>query len=207
MKTVNMLLPRIVSLAALVFVAANAGATDTAIERVAVGTCANCHGPEGRSIAPQFPVLAGQHANYLVAQMHAFKEQTRADPDAIGYMWGMAAPLSDSEIAALADYYSLQHASAGSRDKPALIEHGRDIYRNGLASEGIPACVSCHGAQALGTEMYPRLAGQHAQYLLKQLQSFQRNLRDVAVMHGVAAGLKVDEMKAVAAYLQSLGGG
>src|SRR5579863_4540888 len=63
--------------------------------RIAVGTCATCHGPQGQSIQPKFPVLAGQHANYLLAQLQAFKTQTRGDPDAIGYMWGMAGPLPD----------------------------------------------------------------------------------------------------------------
>ena len=53
---------------------------------------------------------------------------------------------------------------------------------------------------------FPRLAGQHAQYLLKQLRSFQSNLRNVAVMHGVAKELQGKEMSAVAAYLESLGG-
>ena len=64
---------------------------------------------------------------------------------------------------------------------------------------------SCHGPNAAGTDDFPRLAGQHAQYLLKQLRSFQNNMRDVAIMHGVAAGLKTGEMDAVASYLQSLG--
>ena len=58
----------------------------------------------------------------------------------------------------------------------------------------------------MGTDAFPRLAGQHSQYLLKQLRSFQSNLRDVAVMHGVAESLAIGEMEAVAVYLQSLGG-
>ena len=81
--------------------------------RVAVTTCANCHGAQGRSANPKFPRLAAQHATYLVTQMKNFKSQTRGDPDALGYMWGMAAPLSDELIGALADYYSTQTAAAG----------------------------------------------------------------------------------------------
>jgi cytochrome c553 len=173
--------------------------------RVAVTTCANCHGAQGRSANPKFPRLAAQHATYLVTQMKNFKSQTRGDPDALGYMWGMAAPLSDELIGALADYYSTQTAAAGESSDPALVARGRDIYENGVASEGIPPCASCHGPNAAGTDDFPRLAGQHAQYLLKQLRSFQNNMRDVAIMHGVAAGLKTGEMDAVASYLQSLG--
>src|ERR1700693_6325416 len=84
-----------------------------AAERVAIGTCATCHGPQGHSLSPKFPVLAGQHAAYLVAQLQAFKAQTRGDPDALGYMWGMAAPLDDEMIEALAGYYSAQAPGRG----------------------------------------------------------------------------------------------
>jgi cytochrome c553 len=176
-----------------------------AARHVAVSTCATCHGPRGRSIAPKFPVLAGQHATYLVAQLKGFKAQSRGDPDALGYMWGMAAPLGDDMIGALAAYYSTQTPGRGERSDAAEIAHGADIYANGMAAEGIPPCISCHGPGAVGTDDFPRLAGQHAQYLLKQLRSFQNNLRNVAVMHGVAQGLQGRDMHAVAAYLESLG--
>lgn len=177
-----------------------------AAQRVAVTTCATCHGPQGRSSTPKFPVLAGQHASYLVAQMKAFKAQTRGDPDALGYMWGMAAPLDDGLIEALAAYYSAQKAGPGRGSEAATVARGAEIFTNGITAEGIPPCISCHGANAAGTDDFPRLAGQHAQYLLKQLHSFQSNLRNVAVMHGVAQELKTPEMTAVAAYLQSLSG-
>ncbi|MGH8143642.1 MAG: c-type cytochrome [Steroidobacteraceae bacterium] len=176
-----------------------------AAERVAVGTCANCHGWRGHSIQPKFPVLSGQQANYLLAQLHAFKSQTRGDPDALGYMWGMAAPLTDSMMAALADYFSRQTPWAGYRQNPQLIARGEQIYQRGDAANGIPPCAVCHGPKAAGTDMYPRLAGQHVQYLMSQLRSFQNNLRDVAVMHGVAQGLKVSDMRAASAYVESLG--
>lgn len=177
-----------------------------AAQHVAVTTCATCHGPQGRSLSPKFPVLAGQHASYLIAQMKAFKAQTRGDPDALGYMWGMAAPLDDAMIEALAAYYAAQSPGPGRHGDAATIARGADIFSKGIAAEGIPPCISCHGANAAGTDDFPRLAGQHAQYLLKQLRSFQNNLRNVAVMHGVASELKTPEMSAVAAYLQSLSG-
>jgi len=180
-------------------------ATRLAAERVAVGTCANCHGWRGHSVQPKVPVLAGQHPGYLLAQLKAFKSQTRGDPDALGYMWGMAGPLEDSMMAALADYYSRQTPWAGDRGDPRLTARGEQIYQHGDAAEGIPPCAACHGANAAGTDLYPRLAGQHVQYLMKQLRSFQNNLRDVAIMHGVARGLKIQDMRAVSVYLQSLG--
>jgi cytochrome c553 len=188
---------------------ANAQDTDAAnraaAERVAIGTCATCHGPQGHSYSPKFPVLSGQHAKYLVAQLQAFKAQTRGDPDALGYMWGMAAPLGDEQMAALADYYSRQIPVAGPTGAAALITRGKDIYQNGDSAAGVPPCAACHGAAAAGTDDYPRLAGQHVQYLIKQLRSFQNNMRNVAVMHGVAKGLQLGDIEAVATYLQSLG--
>jgi cytochrome c553 len=180
--------------------------TRLAANHVAVMSCANCHGPQGRSYSPKFPVLAGQHAGYLAAQLKAFKAQTRGDPDALGYMWGMSAALDEDMIVALADYYSRQTPASGRGRDTAAIARGKEIYANGVAAEGIPPCATCHGPNAAGTDEFPRLAGQHAQYLLKQLRSFQSNLRNVAVMHGVAKELQITEMKSVAAYLESLGG-
>jgi len=198
------------AVAVLLFAQAGLGADEVSAEarlaaqHVAVMTCATCHGPQGRSIVPKFPALAGQHPKYLAAQLQAFKAQTRGDPDALGYMWGMAAPLNDEMIAALAAYYGAQSPGGGSASDAGAIARGADIYANGVAAEGIPPCIACHGPGAVGTDEYPRLAGQHAQYLLKQLRSFQNNMRNVAVMHGVAQDLKSSEMESVAAYLQSL---
>jgi cytochrome c553 len=177
-----------------------------AARQAAVTTCATCHGPQGRSVVPKFPTLAGQHQNYLAAQLKAFKDQTRGDPDALGYMWGMAAPLDDEMIEALAGYYSAQVPGRGRVRDAAEVARGAEIYASGVAAEGIPPCIACHGPGAAGTDESPRLAGQHAQYLLKQLRSFQSNLRNVAVMHGVAKELQAKEMSAVATYLESLGG-
>jgi cytochrome c553 len=170
---------------------------------IAVGTCGTCHGPTGVSEQPKYPRLAGQNANYLAAQLKAFRSQSRGDADAIGYMWGMSATLEDGTIDALAQYYAAQRAGAGRAGDPALVARGREIYDKGVTAVGVPACAACHGPDAHGMGDYPRLAGQHAQYVMKQLGSFQSNMRNVAVMHGVAQGLKVEEMGAVAAYLEA----
>ena len=180
-------------------------ASREAAQRIAVGTCATCHGPQGHSLSPKFPVLAGQDAKYIVAQLQAFKAQTRGDADALGYMWGMAAPLSDQTMVGLADYYSRQTPIAGPKGDLSLIARGQDIYQHGAVADGVPPCVACHGAGAVGVDPNPRLAGQHVQYLMKQLRSFQNNMRNIAVMHGVALKLQDGDMEAVATYLQSLG--
>jgi cytochrome c553 len=173
-------------------------------EDMAIGVCGTCHGADGNSTNPMFPRLAGQHAGYLVRQLKSFKEQTRGDPYAIAYMWGMASGLSDEMIDALAQYYARQKTGPGKTHDPATIARGRDIFEHGLPSQGVPACALCHGPDALGNDQFPRLAGQHAEYILKQLASFQSNMRNIAVMHGVALNLRTPEMQAVADYLESL---
>ncbi len=177
-------------------------ATKAYAEKIAVTVCGTCHGPRGNSTQPKFPRLAGQNAHYLSAQLKAFHDQTRGDPDAVGYMWGMAGELDDATIDALGGYYAQQapeHSAAG-RDA-ALVARGRELFEHGIQSEGVPACSTCHGPDAHGLQEFPRLAGQHAQYVLKQLASFQSNMRNVAIMHGIAQNLPLTEMQAVAAYL------
>lgn len=169
-----------------------------------VQTCGACHGVHGRSVSPTFPNLAAQTAPYIELQLHAFKDQTRADPDAQAYMWGMASPLSDATITGLAAYFSQQPAAAGSGGNASPIAQGKQIFLEGVPARRIPACASCHGAHAEGNGPFPRLAGQHAPYLLKQLLVIQSVLRTAPVMHGVIKDLNRDQMQAVVAYLESI---
>jgi cytochrome c553 len=170
----------------------------------AIVTCGACHGLNGRSVAPTFPNLAAQTAPYIELQLHAFKDQTRADPDAQAYMWGMAAQLNDASINGLAAYFSKQSAADGKSGNATLIAQGKQIFLEGVPGRQIPACASCHGAQAQGNGPFPRLAGQHAPYLLKQLLVIQSVLRTAPVMHGVIKDLTRDQMQAVVAYLESV---
>jgi len=176
-----------------------------AARELAATTCATCHGPSGRNSSPAFPNLAAQTAPYLQAQLQAFRDQTRADPDALAYMWGMASQLNDAMIEAIAAYYSAQRAAAGKIEDEKLIPEGRRVFELGVTAQGIPACSTCHGAQAHGNSNFPRLAGQHAAYLVKQMLVIQNALRAAPVMHGVIQNLSREQMRAVAAYLQSIG--
>lgn len=177
--------------------------TRVAAQHIAITVCGTCHGPTGNSVQPKFPRLAGQNANYLAAQLKAFRSQTRGDPDAVGYMWGMASQLDDATIAALAAYYAAQKAEPSASGPSAAVSRGREIYEHGVAAQGVPACSSCHGPDAHGLQDFPRLAGQHGQYVLKQLGSFQSNMRNVAIMHGVAQNLNLEDMDAVTAFLEA----
>lgn len=168
-----------------------------------IETCGTCHGVNGRSTAPTFPNLAAQTAPYIELQLHAFKDQTRADPDAQAYMWGMASQLSDSMIAALAAYFASQPAAPGKAGNAALVAQGKRLFEEGVPARQIPPCASCHGADAQGMNTFPRLAGQHASYLMKQLLVIQSVLRTAPVMHGVVKDLTKQQMESVVAYLES----
>jgi cytochrome c553 len=176
-----------------------------AAARLAATTCSTCHGTDGRNSSPAFPNLAAQTAAYLEAQLQAFRDQTRADPDAQAYMWGMAAQLNDPLIKAIAAHYSAKRAAAGVSGDAKLMARGKVIFQQGVLDQGIPACATCHGDQAQGNGAFPRLAGQHAPYLLKQMLVIQNALRAAPVMHGVIKQLSRDQMLEVASYLESIG--
>jgi|HubBroStandDraft_4_1064222.scaffolds.fasta_scaffold301551_2 cytochrome c553 len=169
-----------------------------------IETCGTCHGINGRSVSPTFPNLAGQTAPYIELQLHAFKDQSRGDPDAQAYMWGMASPLSDTMISALAAYFAAQPPAKGTPGNAALIAQGKTLFEQGVPARQIPPCASCHGANAAGLATFPRLAGQHAPYLLRQLLVIQSVLRTAPVMHGVIKDLTRDQMQAVVVYLESI---
>lgn len=199
------------ALVAGLFLCASAWAQDVTPEvqqaaaRLAATTCSTCHGTDGRNTAPAFPNLAAQTATYLEAQLQAFRDQTRADPDAQAYMWGMAAQLNDPLIKAIAAHYSAKRAADGVSGDAKLTARGKIIFQQGVPEQGIPACATCHGDQAQGNGAFPRLAGQHAPYLLKQMLVIQNALRAAPVMHGVIKQLSRDQMLAVASYLESIG--
>ena len=172
--------------------------------KATIENCATCHGVKGRSVSPTFPNLAAQQAPYLELQLKAFKDQSRADPDAQAYMWGMASQLSDASISALAGYYSAQPAGPVRGGNSALIAQGKHVFEEGVPARQIPPCATCHGAHAEGNAVFPRLAGQHAPYLFKQLLVIQSVLRTAPVMHGVIKDLTKDQMQAVVAYLESI---
>ena len=199
-----------IALSTLAYFGGAASGADVAAERDdaalknAVQTCVTCHGVNGRSVSPTFPNLAAQTAPYIEAQLKAFKDQSRSDPDAQAYMWGMASQLSDAMIGKLAAYFEKQPGAPGKSGNSALMVSGKKVFEEGLPTQKIPPCATCHGDHAQGQASFPRLAGQHAPYLLKQLLVIQNALRNAPVMHGVVKDLTRDQMLAVAAYLESI---
>jgi cytochrome c553 len=168
-------------------------------------TCAACHGPDGNSLNPDWPSLAGQHASYIIKQLQAFKSGARQNV----LMSGQAMGLSDQDMADLAAFYAGQKPARRTAD-PALVETGEQIFRGGNKETGAPACLACHGPDGLGniTAAWPTVAGQHAAYTAAQLLAYRAGQRstdgDTQIMRNVAARLTDDEIKAVASYIQGL---
>jgi cytochrome c553 len=189
----------------LVTFGASAGTPVPPEPDLVANTCSQCHGDRGISTAPLFPNLAAQDKDYLIAQLHNFRDHKRGDAHAQAYMWGMAGPLSDDVIDDIAAYFAALPPAKGSADlDSAEVADGKKIFDNGIDSENVPACSACHGADAAGTATIPRLAGQHREYLATQILAFRTNERDNPVMHGNVEHMTDDQIRAVAAYLASL---
>ncbi|MEK7893050.1 c-type cytochrome [Burkholderia contaminans] len=171
---------------------------------IALQVCSNCHGATGVSVSPMFPKLAGQRKEYLVDQLTDFKHHVRADPNAKRYMWGFT-HLTDAQIDEIADYFSGQPPVLGASDDHALLDAGKAIFVSGLPDKGVSACVGCHGQHGEGMSRFPRLAGQHADYVLKQLRVFRETDTRPrgAVMKSVCANMSEQDMRAVAAYVEA----
>ena len=169
--------------------------------------CSLCHGVRGVSESPNFPNLAAQQPAYLVAQLTEFRGHSRQDPEGFEYMWGVTRRLTDGQIAGIAAYYAAQPpAHQRPEGDPVQVEDGRKLFTQGASDRGIPACTSCHGDQGQGLATFPRLAGQHADYITKQLLVFKRTDQrpDGNVMKVVAHGLTRADIANAAAFLQSL---
>jgi cytochrome c553 len=169
-------------------------------------TCAACHGADGNSVTPDWPMLAGQHASYIVRQLQAFKDGERTDVT----MKPFADLLSDQDMLDVAAYFEAQTPTPKGAD-PALVSLGQQIYRGGVPARGVAACIACHGPDGSGNPLaaYPRVSGQHSAYVTKQLNAYASGDRrsDVDVnqmMRNVAGQLFEDEIRALASYVQGL---
>jgi cytochrome c553 len=172
-------------------------------EEKAVNLCSTCHGPRGISTSPEFPILAAQRRGYLESQLEAFRAKTREEKIAHDFMWGIAGDLDDHMIDSIARYYAAQPPAPGKPGDPTLIAKGKQLFEQGVPDRSIPACTTCHGADAAGVADFPRLAGQHAKYVVKQIEYIQSLVRKAPVMHGIVKDMTPAEMQAVAVYVQS----
>lgn len=170
--------------------------------------CISCHGADGLGQpAAGFPRLAGLNAAYLAKQLHDFKSGARNNP----VMKPMAASMTDSEITAVAGYFAGLPAPTKPVEKSAdakLVQKGEEIATKGVWSRDVPACFQCHGPGGEGVGAhFPAIVGQSATYITNQITAWKSGARTndpIGLMKNVAAKLKDDEVKAVAAYLSTL---
>ena len=169
-------------------------------------TCTACHGPEGNSVSPLWPNIAGQNASYLLAQLKAFKDGSRVDP----LMSSQAMILTDEDMANLAVYFESLPGAAQAVANEKLIDRGEALYRGGNQDDKVSACLACHGPSGRGNPAakYPALQGQHAAYTAKQLSAYADGERTTDgkthMMRDIAANLDKDDIAALSSYVQGL---
>jgi len=171
-------------------------------------TCFMCHSEHGNNPDLAFvPRLAAQTSTYIEEQLKAFRDGSRADPPATMYMWPITQKLTESEIKAAAEWFASQPPPTPFAKNAALDAQGKQIFEKGVLKADVPACSSCHGAEAAGNSIFPRLAGQTPQYLLSQLRYFKSGARNdtrADIMKPIASHLTEAQMNAVAHYLSTL---
>jgi cytochrome c553 len=185
----------------------SAGATKAA-------TCTACHGLNGNSVNPEWPVLAGQNAAYLRDQITRFREGKRSNP----LMQPMVQNLTNQDVADLAAFFSTQTPTGNEAD-PSFWKAGEKLYRGGDAGRGIPACMACHGPVGRGipAAAIPALQTQHSVYTIKQLNDYAAEMRytkdaegkpqagaNAQMMNVIASRLSPEDRRNVASYIQGI---
>lgn len=170
-------------------------------------TCMACHGPDGNSLQGMWPKIAGQHAKYLRAQLVAFKKGEKGGRYNAS-MAPMVANLSDQDMADLAAFYASQKTTI-EKANPKILALGERIYRGGNLKTKVAACIACHGPKGSGNgpAMFPRIGGQHSQYIVTQLKAYKDGTRKTGnsfIMADIAKRMSLEEMQAVANYCSAL---
>jgi len=179
---------------------------DATAGQAKAAACGACHGMDGNSTDPQYPKLAGQSEQYIVHQLENFKSGKRQNP----IMLGMATPLSEQDMHDIGAYFASKTALPGVADQ-ALVEHGQQLFREGDAKRGIPACMACHSIDGRGNPgaMYPQLESQHAQYVQATLKAWHDGTSwgtdaHSQIMPAIAQKLSSDDIAALASYVEGL---
>jgi cytochrome c553 len=181
------------------------GATKAAV-------CSACHGPNGNSVNPDWPRLAGQSAVYIVEQLRLFRSGVRNNL----VMKPLAANLSDQDIDDLAVYYEAQ-TPQGLEADPSYWKSGQALYLRGDRAHEVPGCVACHGPVGRGNLAagYPALRAQQSVYVVKQLNDYASGARytganpaaasrNGVMMFTIAKRLTPEQIRNVASYLQGM---
>jgi len=171
-------------------------------QAIATQVCGACHTVDGTRGSPANPILAGQHPEYIAKQLGEFKAGKRNNP----VMKGFASALSEADIKNVAAFYSSKQAKPGFAKNKELVALGEKIYRGGIADKQVPACAGCHSPTGSGIPSeFPRIGGQHADYVDAQMRAFRIGARANSVqMAAIAAKMSDKEIAAVADYIAGL---
>jgi cytochrome c553 len=187
---------------------------DAAAGATKAATCTACHGLNGNSTNPEWPVLAGENASYVRDQVERFRAGKRVNT----LMLPMVQNLTEQDIADIAAFFSTQTPTGHEAD-PSYWKAGEKLYRGGDAARGIPACMACHGPQGRGipAAAYPALQAQHAVYTIKQLNEYATDTRyakddkgrsqagpNAQIMTTIAARLSAEDRRNLASYIQGM---
>lgn len=180
-------------------------AGDPVAGKAKTAACAACHNADGNATIAVNPKLAGQHAAYLAKQIRNFISGERVD----NMMMSMVSNLSEQDIDDIAAYYSQQKPAPAAVASEEKLDLGEAIYRGGITSVGVAACIACHGPGGNGNPAagYPMLSGQNAAYTVKTLGAFRNGTRanDAnSVMRALAKRMTDEEIQAVSNYIQGL---
>ncbi|MDO5687299.1 MAG: c-type cytochrome [Neisseria sp.] len=182
-------------------------------KEIAETVCSACHAADGNSAITIYPRLAGQHTEYMEAQAKAVRDGNR--------MWGLAVTMipfvtgmSDDDIRNVSAYYSQQFPLAGEADPKMDLKVGAAIYRGGIPAQNVPACMSCHSPNGAGIPggstakggitAYPRIGGQHKDYVVEQMKAFRDGSRSHPNMDPIATRLTDEQIEEVSNYIQGL---
>lgn len=183
------------------------------------GTCAACHGLDGKSTIPEiYPNIGGQSEAYLARQLALFKSGERAN----AIMQPFASMLSAQDMRDVGAHFATQAKSAGIADDTLVTEGryegmkfyeiGQQLFRQGDFERGIPACMACHGPSGGGNPgpAYPLVGGQQSWYTARRLQEYRAGTtteRDTGmfdIMASIASQLTDEEIGALSSYMQGL---
>jgi cytochrome c553 len=173
-----------------------------------VAMCIGCHGIPGyQSSFPEVhrvPMISGQNAKYIAAALNAYKAGDRKHPT----MRGIAEGLSEQDVVAISEYYEKQGKAQAAPEKQA-----REPSPQVAALLQKAACASCHGANLSKAidPSYPKIAGQHKDYLFVALKAYKSENQSVVgrsngVMGGIVKQFSNNELKALADYVGTLDG-
>jgi cytochrome c553 len=174
----------------------HAAHADPAAGKKKAAPCITCHGPEGNSASGEYPILAGQTARYLYLELKDFKEGRRSN----GLMAPFLAKLSREDMLDLADYFAAQ------KPKPLAFRPDARRVARGKKKADETLCTMCHLGGLSGQNEIPRVAGQHPEYVIKQLRAFKARTRtnDAGSMTSVAQTLSEQDIEDLAHYIASL---